>query len=107
MFVGTNQKEESSDSMCSLFESEKWMSLSSLIATCEWSGNDARAPASSTTLSVAVRWRMKASVTQTLCSHVRDVQPLACKVGVRKEVKTISAVIAETLFPPPTFKLTL
>lgn len=75
------------------------MSLSSLRATSEWSGNDTHTPASSTTLSVSVRWRMEASVTQTLCSRVRDVQPLACKVGVRKEVKSISAIIAETLPP--------
>lgn len=75
------------------------MSLPSLMATSEWSGNNTHTPESSTTLSVSVRCRMKASVMQTLCSHVRDVQPLACKAGVRKEVKSISAFIAETLPP--------
>lgn len=75
------------------------MSLPSLMATSEWSGNDTHTLASSTPLSVSVRWRMKASVMQTLCSRVQDVQPLACKVGVRKEVESISAVIAETLPP--------
>lgn len=90
MYVGTNQKERSSDSMFSLFESNTHI------------------PASSMTLSgVAVWWWMKTSITQTLCSRVLDVQPLVCKVKVRKKVKTISAIIAETLFPSPTFKLTL
>lgn len=83
------------------------MSLPSLIATFEWSSNDTHSPANSMTLRVAVQWRMKTSMTQTLCSHVLDVQPLVCKVRVRKEVKTIISIIAEILFPSPTFKLTL
>lgn len=83
------------------------MPLPSLIATFEWSSNDTHTSASSTTLSVSVRWRMKTSMTQTLCSHVLDVQPLVCKVRGRKKVKTINAIIADTLFPSPTVKLTL